>query len=136
MERRDFIKNTTAACLLLGAIPFTGCVAYRSVGFEESNNKLKIKKGDLLQDKWVLVRYEKADAPILLSKGENGNYHAVLLVCTHKQCEVKPAGTLLQCPCHGAEFSFTGQVLKGPADIDLTRYEISSDEHNLFIHLK
>lgn len=46
--------------------------------------------------------------------------------CTHLDClfswdEVKQ--TFL-CPCHGSEFSFTGQVLKGPASENLRRFAV------------
>lgn len=136
MERREFLAGTTAACLLLVSIPFAGCAPYRSITSEEVNGKLKVKKTDLLQDKWVVIRSEKASGPIFLSKGERGTHSAVLMLCTHKQCEVKPAGNILACPCHGAEFTFSGKVLKEPAETDLTTYEISYDENNLFIHLK
>lgn len=36
--------------------------------------------------------------------------------CTHMGCTVLPAGTQLQCPCHGSAFNaLTGAVINGPA---------------------
>lgn len=36
--------------------------------------------------------------------------------CTHAGCTVKPAGTELDCPCHGSVFdAATGEVRSGPA---------------------
>lgn len=136
MERREFIKNSVAFCAGFSALSLIGCITYQSVSGEFENGKLKIKNTDFLQGNWVVVKSERTNAPIFLSKNEKGVYSAVLMLCTHKQCEVKPAGTVLACPCHGAEFAFTGKVLKEPADKDLTIYETSSDENNVYIHLK
>lgn len=136
MERREFIKNTAAFCGALSVLSLAGCTTSRSVSAEFESGKLKVKKADFLQDNGIVVRSERINGPVFLSKNEQGTYSAVLMICTHKQCEVKPAGTVLFCPCHGAEFAFTGKVLKEPANKDLPVYETSSDDNNVFIHLK
>lgn len=136
MERRDFIKNSAALCGTISLLGLEGCTPTRSVSAQYENGKLKIKKSDFLDSNWVVVRTERANAPIFLSKNEKREYSAVLMLCTHKQCEVKPTGPVLSCPCHGAEFAFTGVVLKEPAEKDLQKYETSSDENNVYIHLK
>jgi Rieske Fe-S protein len=41
----------------------------------------------------------------------------------------------LVCPCHGSEFSFEGQVLEGPAERPLRRYEVGEEGNALIIHL-
>ena len=50
-------------------------------------------------------------------------------ICTHLGCGVRYNGTqgILQCPCHGSEYSLTGQVLQGPAVRPLTRYTTQLD---------
>ncbi len=136
MERREFIKGSAAFCAGISVLSMIGCAPQRSVSGEMENGKLKIKKADFLQENWVVVRSEKLNAPVFLSKNEKGEYSGVVMICTHKQCEVKPAGTVLACPCHGAEFAFNGKVLKAPADKDLQMYKTSSDESNVYIHLK
>jgi Rieske Fe-S protein len=41
-------------------------------------------------------------------------------ICTHQGCKVAPAGTTLNCPCHGSKYdAMTGKVLNGPAKADL-----------------
>ena len=44
--------------------------------------------------------------------------------CTHDGCDVKwlPGEKKYECPCHGAEFSADGKVLKGPATVSLATY--------------
>lgn len=135
MKRRDFIKGSTSVCLLLGTIPFTGCINYRVVPTEVENGKLKIKKSDFLEDKWVVVKTSKTNAPVFLYKENNETYFATLMICTHKECEVKPVGNLFHCPCHGAEFSLKGKVQKGPAETDLVTYATTTDENNIYIHV-
>ena len=64
---------------------------------------------------------------------EGDKLAAMSLVCTHQTCVVSPiqadiAGGLL-CPCHGSKFDSRGQVLNGPAAVDLPWYhlEITSE---------
>ena len=44
--------------------------------------------------------------------------------CSHEGCDVKwmPGAKKYECPCHGAEFSADGKVLKGPATVSLATY--------------
>jgi cytochrome b6-f complex iron-sulfur subunit len=44
--------------------------------------------------------------------------------CSHEGCDVKwiPGSKKYECPCHGAEFSADGKVLKGPATQGLATY--------------
>ena len=50
-------------------------------------------------------------------------------VCTHQGCAVLYNRTrgLLECPCHGSEYSLTGQVLQGPANRPLAAYTTQLD---------
>lgn len=65
---------------------------------------------------------------IALYKDEQGALHAVDPICTHMKCEVKwnTAERSWDCPCHGARYSFSGEMLNGPADTGLERVEIRS----------
>ena len=46
-------------------------------------------------------------------------------VCTHQGCEVgySSADKKFVCPCHGSQFSLTGAVVKGPAQLALEPYD-------------
>lgn len=62
---------------------------------------------------------------------------AVSSICSHLGCTVLPApcatgpgcpaGTFLQCPCHGSQFDLAGAFIQGPAGSPLLRYAASFD---------
>jgi cytochrome b6-f complex iron-sulfur subunit len=56
---------------------------------------------------------------ILLMTQSGGKLTALSSVCTHQGCTVAPDGAKLACPCHGSEFSLTGEVKEGPATVAL-----------------
>jgi len=71
-------------------------------------------------------------APVLIDghrkgayKDSDGNVHIVDTTCTHAGCEVNwnHAERSWDCPCHGSRFSFTGEVLEGPAEKPLQKYD-------------
>lgn len=54
--------------------------------------------------------------PAIVAQPTAGTAVAFSAICTHMGCTVAPAGTQLQCPCHGSVYDAnTGQVLSGPA---------------------
>lgn len=70
----------------------------------------------------ILVRVPAPKDEAMMKSGrviESGKIHlsAYTLVCTHNGC--KPAAPnaqgVLACPCHGAQYSADGAVIKGPA---------------------
>lgn len=56
-------------------------------------------------------------------RDEDGQLHAVSLVCTHLGCHVtwNPAERTWDCPCHGSRYDVDGEVLHGPAVRPLER---------------
>ncbi|ATB31651.1 FAD-dependent oxidoreductase [Melittangium boletus] len=63
---------------------------------------------------------------VAVYREEGGGVHAVSPVCTHLGCHVhwNKAERSWDCPCHGARFSPTGEVLNGPAMKGLTSKKI------------
>jgi Rieske Fe-S protein len=68
-------------------------------------------------------------APILIVRDSASSFHALSLTCTHEGCPVKstPVNGILVCPCHGSQFDLAGEVVQGPADIPLGRYQTEYD---------
>jgi glycine/D-amino acid oxidase-like deaminating enzyme/nitrite reductase/ring-hydroxylating ferredoxin subunit len=62
-----------------------------------------------------VVKYEGES--IALYKNETGQVYAVNPVCSHAKCIVNwnSAEKSWDCPCHGARYDISGQVLSGPA---------------------
>ncbi len=62
-----------------------------------------------------------AGEKVAVYKDPAGGLHGVSPVCTHARCLVQwnAADTAWDCPCHGARFDPTGQVLRGPAKKNL-----------------
>jgi cytochrome b6-f complex iron-sulfur subunit len=65
------------------------------------------------------VSVKDSTGRILLITLSGGKLTALDSTCTHMQCTVAPDGTILQCPCHGSQYSLTGSVLRGPAPAPL-----------------
>lgn len=48
-----------------------------------------------------------------------GSWQTILLVCTHRGCNVAPHAEGYRCPCHDSRFDIAGEVLQGPANTPL-----------------
>ena len=82
----------------------------------QSNSFAEVSDGE---GKLLTIDGEKVAA----YRDEQGTVHAVSAVCTHLACIVNwnNAEKSWDCPCHGARFSYDGEVLHGPAVKDLER---------------
>ncbi len=118
--------------LAAGAWLLSSCKSLANVPVTFKGSQLVIKRADMGSQTAVVLRSEKLPAPVYLLK-DGENYSAVLMLCTHKQCELNTYGKVLHCPCHGSEFSQTGEVLQGPADQPLTKFLVSYDNENIYI---
>ncbi|MGI9543842.1 MAG: ubiquinol-cytochrome c reductase iron-sulfur subunit [Cyclobacteriaceae bacterium] len=135
-HRRKFIKNTGLLCggIGLGATGLvTSCTPITYVSATLIENKLLIKKADWGESSFVVVKSKRLPKPLYVCQLSTDNYVALLMECTHKQCEVRPSSQGLNCPCHGSEFDRTGKVLEGPAREDLAEFTVASDEENIYI---
>lgn len=67
-------------------------------------------------------------APVLIVRQAAGEFLALSMRCTHLGCTVgSPHNGVLTCPCHGAQYNLSGQVLRGPAPRSLSRYTVTYD---------
>lgn len=66
----------------------------------------------------AFVSYQNGS--ILLDHPSDSVYNALSTVCPHQGCTVSSYDSSSKqfiCPCHGSEFSLTGNVTRGPADL-------------------
>lgn len=71
-----------------------------------------------------IVKYE--GAKLAIYKDESGEVYMNNPACTHIHCDVawNSAEKSWDCPCHGSRFSYTGEMLTGPARKDLSDYDM------------
>jgi Rieske Fe-S protein len=62
-------------------------------------------------------------AVVLVAHTAQDSFTALSATCTHQACTITGLGNqTFVCPCHGSQFSTSGQVLNGPASISLRRF--------------
>lgn len=130
MKRREFLKTVciASACVLPAC---KSTVEYAPSHFK--NGRLMVEKQLFNQVNSVTIRYQ--DDTLGIIKLIDNTYAASLMTCTHQGCGIAHETGGYICPCHGARFNPLGQVIKGPAKINLTRFDTSTDRDFVYIHL-
>lgn len=143
MKRKKFIKTCCLATAgtLVGPVLLQSCTSYYYANFEKKENQLivplsefEIPKKDKSRS-FVLLDSPISKYSICVFKTKEEDYSASLMRCTHKGCEVNVEGNMYSCPCHGSEFSNTGDVLEGPAKEPLKTFKTTTDKENLYVNI-
>lgn len=146
MQRKEFIKTCCVACLggaalstLIQSCAGTNYFAISTISGSQLVIKktefLKINKEKTVQRKYLLVKTTQLHFPICIYKINEGRYSSLLMECTHRGCELNPHGDFLVCPCHGSEFTKTGEVQNPPAEKKLKTFKTTTDNENIYIQL-
>ncbi len=145
MNRKEFIRS--CGILVAGAQAgtlFEGCAGLQHfAAAEQQGNRLAIRQSEftfIRKEKehtreFVMVRHPSLEFPVCVYRNDQTGYTALSTRCTHRSCEVKPAASVLVCPCHGSEFDTRGRVLGPPADEDLFIYKTTTDDAHIYIYL-
>lgn len=121
---RGMYKPTRSKMKTVDAVSFLKDNA--SVAKELVKGKLKMPSktiDSLSNGQGALVKHQNERAGAYRDK--YGQLHLVDATCTHMGCETKwnEAERSWDCPCHGSRFSYTGEVLNGPAVKPLKKLE-------------
>jgi len=143
MKRRNFIKtccySVVGGVLIPSGLQSCGTIHYAAVTLKDGDLILsksefwEMRNGKKVNRSFVIIQESTEEFPICINKIEEDKYIASLMKCTHRGCELNVGGGIYSCPCHGSEFSISGKVLEGPADIDLKSYEIKTDNENIYL---
>lgn len=145
IDRRGFLKQVeqlsgVVACgAMCGGLPLllSGCGGARTryVTTLQVGDRLTVRREELAGSRGVLVEVPGAKLPVYVRSDGAAGYSAVSTQCMHRGCQVEPVADRLACPCHGSEYTFAGEVLKGPTERPLRRYQVTSDDTTVYIHL-
>jgi Rieske Fe-S protein len=140
MDRRHFIKSTCHACLL-GAAGFAlpqmaGCSqAYHVFKTQVTDNRVTVPLSLFEKESLQLVRPSGWYYDIAVQKEGDNTYSALLMKCTHQDNQLSAGGNGFECPLHGSRFDKAGNVRKGPAELPLKKYTVTTDKDNLVINI-
>ena len=84
---------------------------------------------DIQFDQGKIIKHD--GETIALYKDEHGNLFGVNPTCTHMKCNVawNKAEKSWDCPCHGSRFDINGEVLTGPATVNLEKLNLEKYRH-------
>ncbi|MBL4754537.1 MAG: Rieske 2Fe-2S domain-containing protein [Flavobacteriales bacterium] len=138
-SRRNFIKDftggTAAVCCIPAALLMDACTPVNRIRATVVNGKIEVDKTMFVESKYVVINTDRLKRPVYLNQVNSNSYRAFLMDCTHKKCELRPTGTFMTCPCHGSEFSNSGQVLNGPATDPLYEFSVQVKDIKIEIDL-
>lgn len=139
MNRREFLRRVeglSVGALVGGAgLGLSGCIGFHYVNPTVSGDRLFIRLADFGEGRFVLVDAPGQALPLYVYRLADGGYSAVSTRCMHLGCQVEPAAGHLVCPCHGSEYTNSGEVLKGPTQLPLERYPAVVEGEHIVIEL-
>lgn len=138
MKRRDFVRRLPVVSAGMAAVTTTtlaGCGGAVWLAPTPAPGGFRIASVDLGPTDSVMVQSPEMERPVHLRRDDAGEPVALLASCTHRGCQPEPLGDRLACPCHGSEFTFTGEVITGPADRPLVRYETDERDGTILVRI-
>jgi len=134
MKRREFLVKSGYSCIAITGLGFllTEC---KSASIKDTEKELIIPVSLMKKKNNLLVSSKHVMEKILVVRGKDGNYHSLLMKCTHKGAELTKSGDKLVCPSHGSTFDFDGNVMNKPAKTELKRFPVTSNANEIIVHL-
>ena len=97
---------------------------------------LNIDSGSPLANVGSAALVEAPGRQVLVARTGQETFNAMTAVCTHEGCTITgfSSGTFV-CPCHGSQYSTSGQVRNGPATRSLQTFSTQFTNNVLTITL-
>ncbi len=135
MNRRQFVHRLEGVVGGCAALSATGCIPFYFANVSVQGRRLRVRIDELSRQGSALIDPPGGDLPIFLHRLADGGYSAVSTRCMHRGCPVEPAAEKLVCPCHGSEYTHTGEVLKGPTERPLQKFATVIEGDHVVIEL-
>ncbi|MBL4657685.1 MAG: Rieske (2Fe-2S) protein [Flavobacteriales bacterium] len=149
MRRLEFVRKVTLGA---GYVAMVGCVAACSKKTAKTEEPVKAKAEPKKKDEVGFhidlsdPKYADLDKPgayvyeqkLIIARTNNGDLVAYDKRCTHKggPLAYNAETGVFQCPWHGAQFSGSGMVKKGPATSNLKGFNVERNENDVKISPK
>lgn len=139
MKRTTFIKKCGLGCLgvIASSWILESCATTSFIPVAMENGHFNLTLDHFKKEngfhRYLLVKPDQSDYPIVIYRKSEQEYQALLLSCTHQGTELNVYGDLISCPAHGSEFSNSGEVISGPASRALKNLPISVSNTDLTI---
>lgn len=136
-ERRGFLGKVVggigAAVALSTLYPVVRYIIPPPVKEVESVNELVVGKASEVAENTGKIYQFNKDKVLVIN--DNGKLTACSAVCTHLGCSVgwDNAQNLIFCPCHGAKYKQTGEIISGPQPKPLAPFKVRVEGEDLII---
>lgn len=121
LNRREFVVITAAACA-------SACLANGALAAPPVLDPVDVGPVANFNKDGVDATYAKSSRFFLVS--DKGQLVALSATCTHRGCVIRTDGGAFTCPCHGAQYTHFGAVVrKAPAPLPRLAISVNKDGH-------
>ncbi|KMQ52753.1 Rieske (2Fe-2S) protein [Chitinispirillum alkaliphilum] len=121
ISRRSFIHDVLS---LLGVVWFGYAAWHLKNIFSFRPQSHKVPIGSIEELKKREITYFRSHDFYVINDKEG--LYAISALCTHRNCVLLVDDKSFSCPCHGAQFTLCGEVIRGPAQENLRHYHIAT----------
>jgi cytochrome b6-f complex iron-sulfur subunit len=135
-ERRNFLGKVVggvgAAVAVTALYPVVKYIIPPIKQVTEKNEITVGKASEVPPKTGKIYQFNKDKVMVI---NDNGKLTACSAVCTHLGCLVHwdNAQNLIACPCHGAKYKQTGEIISGPQPAPLKGYKVKVEGENLIV---
>ena len=121
MDRRNFLKSSCTFCIAATGVTalttlLESCGTINVFNGHVENNTIKIPLSELAEKDSLIIKSKEAPSDIALIKTKEGEWKALLMLCTHHANPLSFYGSGFRCSVHYSEFDMNGIPQSGPAN--------------------